>query len=77
MYKPQLSVTMVKKPKTGKNDKTPDSNEIDWDVVGQKAAIAQETAETVGKVVVGAYVAKKLIDTVCQIAIIAAQAKLK
>ena len=76
MYKPQISITMVKKPKTAKNDNTPESKDIDWDVVGQKAAIAQETAETIGKVLVGAYVAKKLIDTVCEIAVIAAQAKL-
>lgn len=76
MYKPQISITLVKKPKTAKNDNTPESSEIDWDVVGQKAAIAQETAETIGKVIVGAYVAKKLIDTACQIAIIAAQSKL-
>jgi hypothetical protein len=73
MYKPQLSITMVKKPKTGKNDTSTDSNEIDWDVVGQKAAIAQETAETVGKILIAAYVAKKLVDTVSQIAIIAAE----
>jgi hypothetical protein len=73
MYKPQLSITMVKKPKTGKNDTSTDSNEIDWDVVGQKAAIAQETAETIGKIVIAAYVAKKLVDTVSQIAIIAAE----
>lgn len=73
MLKPQLSITMVKKPKTGKNDTSTDSNEIDWDVVGQKAAIAQETAETVGKILIAAYVAKKLVDTVSQIAIIAAE----
>jgi hypothetical protein len=45
-------------------------------VVGQKAAIAQETAETVGKVIVTAYVAKKLIDTACEIALIVAKAKI-
>lgn len=76
MFKPQLSVTLVKKPKTGKNDTTTDSNEIDWDKVGQLAAISQETAETVAKVVIGAYLAKKLIDTACEIAIRAAEAKI-
>lgn len=77
MLKPQFSVTLARKPKTRKDDTNTDSCEIDWDVVGQKAAIAQETAETIGKLVIGAYVAKKLIDTACQIAVIAAEAKLK
>ena len=77
MLKPQISVGFVRKPKARKNDSTNDSTEIDWDLVGQKAAIAQETAETVAKVVIGAYVAKKLVDTACQIAVIAAEAKLK
>lgn len=77
MLKPQISVTLANQPKNRKNDTTTDSNEIDWDVVGQKAAIAQETVETVGKVVIAVYVSKKLIDTACQIAVIAAQAKLK
>lgn len=77
MLKPQISVGFVRKPKPRKNETTNNSNEIDWDVVGQKAAIFQETSETVAKVVIGAYVAKKLIDTACQIAVIAAEAKLK
>jgi hypothetical protein len=72
-----ISVQLAKKPKPGKNDTTTDSKEIDWDVVGQKAAIAQETTETIAKVVIGTYVAKKLIDTACQIAVIAAEAKIK
>lgn len=76
MLKPQISVTFVNKPKTRKKETTTDSNEIDWDVVGQKAAIAQETTETVAKVVILAYMSKKLIDTACQVAIIAAKAKL-
>lgn len=77
MLKPQVSVTLGRQPKPRKNDTANDSSEIDWDVVGQKAAIFQETSETVAKVVIGAYTAKKLIDTVCQIAVIAAKAKLK
>jgi hypothetical protein len=78
MLKPQISVTLTRKPKTRKDDNnTPDKNEIDWDVVGQKAAIVQETTETVAKVIVGAYVAKKLLDTACEIAVIAANAKFK
>ena len=75
MLKPQISIGFVRKPKPRKNETTNDSTEIDWDLVGQKAAIAQETAETVAKVVIGAYVAKKLVDTACQIAVIAADAK--
>ena len=67
----------ARKPKTRKDYTTTQSTEIDWDLVGQKAAIAQETTETIAKVLVGAYVAKKLIDTACQIAVIAAEAKLK
>jgi hypothetical protein len=76
MLKPQISVSLVRKPKTRKDNTTADLEEIDWDVVGQKAAIAQETAETVGKVIVTAYVAKKLIDTACEIALIVAKAKI-
>lgn len=74
--KPSVHVALFDRPSKGKNDKSTDSKEIDWDVVGQKAAIAQETAETVGKIVVVAYVAKKLVDTACEIAVIAAKAKL-
>lgn len=70
-----VSVQLTKQPKLGKNDNTTDSKEIDWDVVGQKAAIAQETAETVAKVLIGTYLAKRLIDTACEIAVIAAKAK--
>jgi hypothetical protein len=76
MLKPQISVSLVRTPKARKDNAMPDSEEIDWDVVGQKAAIAQETAETIGKVVVTAYVAKKLIDTACEIALIVAKAKI-
>jgi hypothetical protein len=75
MLKPQISVSLVNQPKPRK-DNTTESEDIDWDVVGQKAAIAQETAETIGKVLVTAYVAKKLIDTACEIALIAAKAKI-
>jgi hypothetical protein len=72
--RPHISLTLSnsRQERTDDNN-TPASNEIDWDVVGQKAAIFQETAETVAKVVVGLYVAKKLTDTVSQISIIAAQ----
>jgi len=76
MRTPTISLTFAKQPNAVKNDNTPDSPQIDWDTVGQAAAVAQETAETIGKVVVGAYIAKKLIDTVCEIAVIAAKAKL-
>jgi hypothetical protein len=44
---------------------------------GQKAAIAQETTDTIVKSIAIAYVVKKLVDTTCQIAVIAAKAKLK
>jgi hypothetical protein len=70
-----ISVQLVKKPKPGK-DTTNDSPEIDWDTVGQMAAIAQETTETVAKVVALTYVAKKLVDTACQIALIVAEKKI-
>lgn len=74
---PQISLTLSRRPRqrTDDNNTTAESSGIDWDVVGQKAAIAQETAETIAKVVIGAYVAKKLVDTVSDISIIAAQAK--
>ncbi len=78
MLKPEINISFARKTKTRKDDNntpTPDSNEIDWDVVGQKAAIVQETTETVAKVLVGAYVAKRILDTACTIAVIAAEAK--
>ena len=77
MLKPQINISLSRKPKTRKDDTIPDCLGVDMEKVGLKAAIIQETAETVGKMVVGAYVAKKLIDTACQIAVIAAEAKLK
>lgn len=77
MLKPQINVTLGHQRKARTDDTTSASTSIDWDLVGQKAAIAQETAETVAKVVVGLYIAKKLVDTACQIAVIAAEAKLK
>jgi len=77
MLKPQISVGFVRQPKPRKDDSVPDCLGTDWEKVGLKAAIIQETAETVGKMVIAAYVAKKLIDTACQIAVIAAEAKLK
>lgn len=77
MFKPQISVQLVRKPKARKDDTTNDTTEVDWEMLGVKAAVIQETTETVIKVVVGAYAAKKLIDTVCQIAVIAAEAKIK
>jgi hypothetical protein len=74
--RPSINVALFDRSGNRKNDNPTDLKEIDWDVVGQKAAIAQETAETVGKIVVIAYVAKKLVDTACEIAVIAAKAKL-
>jgi hypothetical protein len=76
MLKPQVSIALVRQPKTRKNDNTNESDGIDWDLVGQKAAIAQETTETVAKVLVTAYVTKKLVDTACEIALIIAKAKI-
>jgi hypothetical protein len=75
--KPNIKVALFDSPSNRKNDKSTEVKKIDWDEVGQKAAIAQETAETVGKIVVFAYVAKKLVDTACEIAVIAAKAKIK
>jgi hypothetical protein len=74
--KPSINVALFDRSSNRKDDKSTATKEIDWDIVGQKAAIAQETAETVGKIVVVAYVAKKLVDTACEIAVIAAKAKL-
>lgn len=74
MFKPQINVTLGNQRKARKDDTTTESTEIDWDLVGQKAAIAQQTAETIAKVVVGLYVAKKLVDTACEIALIASDA---
>lgn len=75
MLKPQFSLTFVKQPKTRK-DETTTAPQIDWDVVGQAAAIFQQTTETAAKVAFAAYAGKKLIDTLSEIAVLAAKAKL-
>lgn len=70
----QFSLTLTRQPRQQRtDDNTAESSGIDWDVVGQKAAIVQETAETLAKVVATIYVAKKLVDTVSEISVIAAQ----
>lgn len=72
-----VTVQLAKQPKTSTDDTTETtSSEIDWDKVGQIAAIAQETAETVAKVVAITYIAKRLVDTTCKIAVIVAEKKL-
>jgi hypothetical protein len=76
MLKPQVTVTLARAPQARKNDAATESSEIDWDVVGQKAAIVQETIETVGKLAFKAYFAKRILDTVCEIAVIVAKAKI-
>jgi hypothetical protein len=69
-----VSVQLVKQPKAGKDATTETvTADVDWDKIGK---IAQETSQTVAKVAVLAYAAKKLIDTASQIAIVAARAKL-
>jgi len=75
MLKPQISVGFVRSPKPRKDDTAPDCLGVDMEKVGLKAAIIQETSETVVKALIVAYVAKKLVDTACQIAVIAADAK--
>lgn len=79
MLTPQVTLTMSRTPKARKNElaTTPDSSEVYLDMVGQKAAIIQETAETLGKLAFKAYFAKRMLDTVCEIAVIVAKAKLK
>jgi hypothetical protein len=73
-----VHVTLFPRRSTRRDDTAPvEPKEIDWDAMAQKAAIAQETADTVVKSIAIAYVVKKLVDTTCQIAIIAAKAKLK
>lgn len=73
MFNRTLSVQLAKPSKPGKDGTTEPTPDVDWDKIGK---IAQETSKEVGKVVVVAYAAKKLIDTVSQIAIIAAKSKL-
>lgn len=73
MLKPQINISLGRQRKTSTDDNTTGSSTIDLDKVGQIAAIAQCTAETTVKVVVGLYIAKKLVDTASQIAIIAAE----
>lgn len=72
-----LEVQLVKKPKERKDDNPPiDCLNTNMEKVGLQAAVVQETVETVAKVAIGVYAFKKLIDTVCEIAVIAAKAKL-
>lgn len=78
MLTPRVQLTLEKAPRNRKNDNnSPESNSVDWEAVGLKAAVVQETAETVGKLMLKAYVAKRVLDTVCEIAVIAAKVKLK
>lgn len=74
---PQISVNMGRQSSTRKNDPAAAPSAADLEALGLKAVMFQETTETIAKVVITAYAAKKLIDTVCQIAVIAAEAKLK
>jgi hypothetical protein len=68
-----ITMQLTKQPKAGKDVTTETSPEVDWDKIGK---IAQETSEGVVKVVAVAYIAKRIVDTACQIAVIAAQKKL-
>lgn len=68
--KPQITVALGGQPKVGKNDIPPVPVEINWTKI-------QETSVVAGKVMIGSYAAKKLIDTACQIAVIAAKSSLK
>lgn len=76
MLKPQVTVTLARAPQARKNDAAPELTITDLDLVGQKAAIVQETAMTFGKLAFKAYFAKRILDTVCEIAVIVAKAKI-
>lgn len=73
MFNRTLSVQLAKPTKPGKDATTEPTPEVDWEKIGK---IAQDTSKEVGKVVVLAYAAKKLIDTASQIAVIVAKSQL-
>lgn len=74
---PQLTMTLERAPRASKNEPAPVPTITDLDLIGQRAAIVQETAMTFGKLAFKAYFAKRILDTVCEIAVIAAKAKIK
>ena len=74
---PQVTMTLARAPQAGKNELAHVPTITDLDLIGQKAAIIQETAKTFGALAFKAYFAKRLLDTVCEIAVIAAKAKIK
>lgn len=75
---PEITMSFSKKSKDRKDENPPtDCLAVDMEKVGLKAAVVQETAETVAKVVVTTYALKKLIDTTCEIALIVAKARFK
>jgi hypothetical protein len=47
--KPNIKVALFDSPSNRKNDKSTEIKKIDWDEVGQKAAIAQEIAVIAAK----------------------------
>jgi hypothetical protein len=74
MLKPQINVSVFGKSAKKATDDTSSEPavEIDWDKIGK---ITQETSQKLAKVVAIAYVGKKLIDTACEISVIAATNK--
>jgi hypothetical protein len=74
---PQVTMTLARTPQGGKNEPRPEPTITDLDLIGQRAAIIQETAKTFGSLAFKAYFAKRILDTVCEIAVIAAKAKIK
>lgn len=74
---PQVTMTLSKAPSAGKNEPRSEPTITDLDLIGQRAAIIQETAKTFGSLAFKAYFAKRILDTVCDIAVIAAKAKIK
>lgn len=75
--RPEVTVSFSKKPQNRKDDNPPvDALGVDLEAVGLKAAIIQETSQTVVKSIIAGYAFKKLIDTTCEIAILIAKAKL-
>jgi hypothetical protein len=74
---PQVTMTLSKAPSAGKNEPTREPTITDLDLIGQRAAIIQETAKTFGGLAFKAYLLKRVLDTACEIAVIAAKAKIK
>ena len=72
-----LQIRVVKKSDSPAADDTNPTPVVDADTLNDILQVVTYHAVPVAKAVAGAYVARKLLNTACEIAVIAATAKLK